>query len=71
MWVHLTCLKVRHGACWYSYKEGEEISNGSNQQLKDLALSHLPMGATFENQVQMPLIYDCMHANSKQVGCQS
>ena len=38
-----------------------------NQPLRDFALSHLPIGATFDNLVEMALTHDCTHAGSKQV----
>lgn len=50
-----------------STKKARKFANGLNQLLRDLALSHLPMGATFENLVEMALTHDCTHMGSKQV----
>ena len=47
-------------------KKARKFANGLNQPLRDLALSHLPMGATFDNLVEMALTHDCTHADSKQ-----
>ena len=48
-------------------KKARKFANGLNQPLRDLAFSHLPMGATFDNLVEMALAHDCLHADSKQV----
>ena len=47
--------------------KAKKFANGLNQPLKDLALSHLPMGATFEVLVEMALMHDSTHASSKLV----
>ena len=48
-------------------RKAKKFAMGLNQPLKDLALSHLPMGATFENLVEMAMMHDSTHASAKQV----
>lgn len=45
----------------------KKFATGLNQPLKYLALSHLPISATFENLMEMAMMLDSTHANSKQV----
>lgn len=46
-------------------RKAKKFAMALNQLLKVLALSHLPMGATFKNLMEMAMMHDSTHASAK------